>query len=81
MKDIAKKGKISKIISGLSVVLSLIAIIIALLNLRFCITHGKDTKSAVVSLLSGITIFLACTAQFITIRNRYKNNSKDEKNP
>ncbi|MBK1812206.1 hypothetical protein JHL18_16405 [Clostridium sp. YIM B02505] len=81
MKDIAKKGKVSKIISGFSVIVSLIAIIISLLNMRFCITNGKDIKSAVLSLLSGITIFLACAAQFIIIRNKYKKHYKCEKNP
>ncbi|GKU30355.1 hypothetical protein [Clostridium folliculivorans] len=76
MKDIAKKGKLSKIISGLSVIISLLGIIIALMNMRFLITHGKDTWEAVKTLLIGIPIFLVCTAQFIILRNKYRKHSK-----
>lgn len=76
MKDITQKGKVSQIISGLSVMFSLLGVTIALINLRFLITNGRDTWGAVRTLLIGVPIFLFCIAQFITIRNKYKKKSK-----
>ncbi|GFZ33306.1 hypothetical protein CSC2_38320 [Clostridium zeae] len=76
IKDNPKKAKITLLISGSSVIISLLGIIIALMNLRFSITHGKPTGSAITSFWCGVTVFLACITQFIVYRNKYKKNSK-----
>ena len=76
MKDNAKTAKISLIISVFSVIISLLGIIVAVMHLRYSITNGKATGSAVTSFWCSLTLFFACITQFILNRSKYKKHSK-----
>lgn len=76
MKDNTKNSKISLIISIFSVVICLVAVIISEINLRYTITNGETTWSAIVLLCCAITILCANITLFISSYNKYKKSFK-----